>query len=784
MVILFLLFIVVIIMLSISNSKLSNRVAALQQELKKQNKSDDDNNYCPQCGFYLKGLHDETANSTNPTISYQNNIQPSNVVINKPPKSKPEMSEREIKNSTILTVGAILVIVSAIVFLTSTWNTSLDIVKTLIIFFMFLVFLGSSVIADKYLHIKETAKVFLYIALSYLPLVFFSVSLFHLLGDYLSINGEGKYIYLFISSAILSLIYFFVSKRKKDIFCGVGSIIFQTLSIILFSLIFSNDITLIFVFLAIYNLLFHYLYTNKTYYFNEKVHNYIKNILTISIFISSIFFLTEYNFHESLNWSIVLFLIIMYFNHYYLLKDSEESKEVFSYTGPIHILITSLLTAYVFNGEFITYQMLLIAGIIISYFLDYIKDKEISLSNFIISSIFYIIVYLVSFITESILPSYLFILLYAFFFIFSIQYINKYKQQLSKIASIPFFIFVINIVYSLELNTIIIPIIYCLALLISNIFDKKKEEINSLQTISSIFSIIGFLIILVKDIKIILIFSILYIIIYYILSILNKKAEYQLVSYAFVIAFFLYFSKYLEDTISLYSYILPISSLVIYLLNVLHPNPYGKNFLRVLFILGFINLLVPSNSALTLICYFVLTTTYVLFIKENEENLNYLYVPFASYCIYFYDNTYLINNFDILFVVSLVIIGFLLCLIITTKDNRYMIMSSFLALITVLSRDINKYTAIFILLTCFIIYYLYCDKKNQDLFKAGIYILITILLRFLIGDLGLEHFTVLRVGIYVISFILISRTILQKHFQEYKISLYQFSTYMLLIYMK
>ena len=156
--------IIIIIVLAIKYNDLKIELENLKR-INNNNSSDsnNDNNYCPNCGFDLRG------NKYPEPIKMVNNnmISPPPVIV---PNSKPknEMSEKEIKNSTILVTGAILILIAAIVFLTSTWNTTLDLVKTFIVFFMFLVFLGSSFIADKYLHIKQTSKVFLYLALSYL----------------------------------------------------------------------------------------------------------------------------------------------------------------------------------------------------------------------------------------------------------------------------------------------------------------------------------------------------------------------------------------------------------------------------------------------------------------------------------------------------------------------------------------------------------------------------------------------------------------------------------------
>ena len=113
----YLLLIIVIIVLSISNSNLSSRIVDLERKLREQEKDLDNYNYCPKCGFDLKGKNEKKYNTNyqQPYISVQNNLQATNKIGEKPvipEKPKIEMSEKEIKNSTILTVGAILVIVS------------------------------------------------------------------------------------------------------------------------------------------------------------------------------------------------------------------------------------------------------------------------------------------------------------------------------------------------------------------------------------------------------------------------------------------------------------------------------------------------------------------------------------------------------------------------------------------------------------------------------------------------------------------------------------------------
>ena len=221
-------------------------------------------NFCPKCGYNLQNIK----NNTNNNISTKIITTSSQEIIIEPKEQKREKNkktETEIKNSTILTVGAILVIISAIVFLTTTWNTSLNIIKTLVIILMYFIFLGFSYIADHYLNIKQTSRIFLYIAFSYLPLVFISISLFEVLGHFLSFYGPGKYVYLSISSIIITCIYNNYMNKRNDLFFAIGNFIFQLLSIKVTLLVFTSNINIIMIGISIYTLMFHYSYDNNIF---------------------------------------------------------------------------------------------------------------------------------------------------------------------------------------------------------------------------------------------------------------------------------------------------------------------------------------------------------------------------------------------------------------------------------------------------------------------------------------------------------------------------------------
>lgn len=189
---------------------------------------------------------------------------------------KDKMSQAEKKNVTILITGSIFIVLAAIVFLTTAWNSIPNIIKTITLLLFVGVFLGASKLANEKFHLKKASKTFFYIAMAYLPISFLSISIFGLFGDYFAIWGAGNYIYLGFSAVVLALIYYYVSKKDENNFLIYGSILSQLLAVLLFSLLFEERIFLAFVNLLMYNILLMLLTKNTAF---KNVSNYIPVIV-------------------------------------------------------------------------------------------------------------------------------------------------------------------------------------------------------------------------------------------------------------------------------------------------------------------------------------------------------------------------------------------------------------------------------------------------------------------------------------------------------------------------
>ena len=129
----FILLIIFLIILAEKNSNLTKKLNNMNKNIR----------FCPNCGY---DLNNSKSNITNIEIPKTNNQ-----VINVPIQEKTKVSEKEIKNNTILIVGSVLIILSSIIFLTSTWSLTHNFIKLLILILIFGVFLLSSYVAKKYL---------------------------------------------------------------------------------------------------------------------------------------------------------------------------------------------------------------------------------------------------------------------------------------------------------------------------------------------------------------------------------------------------------------------------------------------------------------------------------------------------------------------------------------------------------------------------------------------------------------------------------------------------------
>lgn len=155
--------------------------------------------------------------------------------IPKPVEEKRPLTEEEknrISNSILIVAGAILIVIASIIFLATGWETMHGFLKTLILVGIQFIFYGFGYISNEKLNIPKIGRMFNYLTLAFVPIVIMSLSFFELVGEYLSIGGEGFIYYIGFSLLASDFIFKYYGKVKNEIFVKRSSLVLEALAIV------------------------------------------------------------------------------------------------------------------------------------------------------------------------------------------------------------------------------------------------------------------------------------------------------------------------------------------------------------------------------------------------------------------------------------------------------------------------------------------------------------------------------------------------------------------------
>ena len=727
---------------------LAVKYSNLKKELKQRG------NFCPKCGFDLRGdtNHDTSHATVNNVVTPTPQV--ANTKVNVPVEKK-KIDDTEIKNSLILITGAVLIIISAIVFLTSTWNFTLDIVKTLVIFAMFGVFLVFSRIAKDKLNLDKISKAFLYIAFSYLPLALFSICLFGLLGNYLSYQGAGKYVYLAISSIILSIVYYLYMKKNNDVLIAIYSLVFQVLSCTFIGLFISEDVHFILLILSLFVLLINALHFS--YIFKSKEFD-LRSIIVLTILLLCGLFFYAYDF----SFFYLLALIVNIINLYYLLVDElgeEKYQKMFDYASVFMVIYGCLLVPRIFNiGDNVyIYEACLLVGTLITFIINYVR-KRFNIINFLTVGIPGLVIYLTA-VGENYNYTYLFIILLLFIsIIYHLFYKNKFFSVLIPILGA---ITILNILIEIDIDNIyFIP--YLLIFVVANLINIKDTVLKNTINVTSIVGLfIGYLIVLVNfDNPIFLIITAVILLGFYFVYLFRDRPFSKVFAYIFIN--FLVIGLFdILGIMDFSEYLLPATLLIIFGLECIDKK--GIKTGKVLFIIeAFITFIVLMFVEDMIIPYIISLLIFGLFLYKNKLNYTWLYLPVITLDINFI--TYF-DSANILYIIlPIVIFGLLTYYTYYSKRLDMGILTLVhLGLVVFIGMD-KHIPAIMFILIAGLLFYLF----RKDKFKFLLYLSIFILYGILVSDLGLDDITLFTLGSIVVFYVLCSRDIFCKHTNSYK----------------
>ncbi|WP_413309567.1 hypothetical protein AA0X95_13315 [Bacillus sp. 1P10SD] len=144
-------------------------------------------------------------------------IQPK--VAANPPKVKKSLTPEEIRERNItwsLNIGVIFLLIGGLFVATSNWESMTSFMKSGSIAIVALVFYGIAFLAKRILHIDKTAFAFIVLGSLFLPIFILSLGWFGLLGSYLSIYGEGRFLLGMLGSFLPIIIYIIFAKNLSS----------------------------------------------------------------------------------------------------------------------------------------------------------------------------------------------------------------------------------------------------------------------------------------------------------------------------------------------------------------------------------------------------------------------------------------------------------------------------------------------------------------------------------------------------------------------------------------
>jgi len=136
-----------------------------------------------------------------------------------------ENKKRDFNLAMLLIAGISLILISAIIWIVSTWKITNDYTKVISMVIFDIAFFVSSFIALKYLKLKSTAYAFWNLGVLIIPIIFVAIWSFELLGIYLSANGDGSYLFLGFAFTLFMPILIYTLNRFKSSLYLIFSII-------------------------------------------------------------------------------------------------------------------------------------------------------------------------------------------------------------------------------------------------------------------------------------------------------------------------------------------------------------------------------------------------------------------------------------------------------------------------------------------------------------------------------------------------------------------------------
>ena len=256
----------------------------------------------------------------------------------------------------VLIIGVIFIILSGLIFATTTWLYLSDILRTLVICSLSLIFFGASLLAEKAFKIPKTAVAFYTLGSFFLPIAVLALGFFRLLGDWFSISGGGQYLLFMTASILLCIAAYFGAVKYRHGYFTAGFLLCITASVLFFarSLYLPYDVFILVMFVFCAAVTFAAGFLGRKYADRPKQGHIVSHLRLFAILnmtvIGSIGLLT--------NGTGVLSGISGILISTLFLKGMFQNKETYWGVFPFSVFLAAGLMKCNLNGNFNNYIML------------------------------------------------------------------------------------------------------------------------------------------------------------------------------------------------------------------------------------------------------------------------------------------------------------------------------------------------------------------------------------------------------------------------------------------
>lgn len=336
------------------------------------------------------------------------NIQksnPKNISVDLDSKNK---NNKERNLSILLSLGVFLILLSGVIFSTTTWNLISNITKVILLFAVSLLFLSISIFSEKMLKIQKTSFAFWVLGILFLPIIFVAIAYFELFGYYLGIHGEGNNIFGMISTLIcMPLFVYSTIKYKNKYFTFISLIstaVLFNFMINILKLEPNIKLSLWSAYVLLVTLIYskidkekYYMIFNSFKYYSIVISVFNIIYIYISVLSLNLLFTEKYDGQLYVNSIfLILSLIIASIYSMYLLNRFKIISGILVLTNFRFILSLLCMSSGLNTNDF-WYYFIIVVPLIIIFVGTYIYNKDSKLNIGIISAdIFYIYVLIIT----------------------------------------------------------------------------------------------------------------------------------------------------------------------------------------------------------------------------------------------------------------------------------------------------------------------------------------------------------------------------------------------------